>query len=280
MTKRMPVIFLGHGSPMNAISDNVYADCWREIARSIELPKAILCVSAHWFTRGTGVTAMQHPPTIHDFYGFPPELHAFEYPAPGDPQLAAAVARLLAPTEVILDEGWGLDHGAWSVLARMYPAANVPVVQLSIDGTKPPSYHYELASRLKPLRSQGVLTVCSGNIVHGSRNSPGELNEGGKFLWAVDFEARVRDHIARGDFEPLLSYETWGNYARLAVPTPEHYLPLIYALGQVEEEDQLDCPVQGLEGQGQISMLGVRVASMLSEPGTSENEVENVFWQE
>jgi 4,5-DOPA dioxygenase extradiol len=253
----MPALFLGHGSPMNAITESRYSASWRELGCALPRPKSIVCVSAHWFTRGTGVTVAESPVTIHDFYGFPPELYAVEYPAPGNPALAERVAELLQPTGVIPDESWGLDHGAWSLLTRLYPEADTPVIQLSIDGTQPACYHYELAQRLAPLRDEGVLVLGSGNVIHGRRQNGGTLNAEGVFEWAAEFEAKVRDCILRRDHQPLLDYEEWGLPARLAVPTPEHYLPLIYVLGLAQADDEVCFPVEGIEGA--MSMLGVRV---------------------
>lgn len=255
---RMPALFLGHGSPMNAITDNPYAARWAEIGAELPRPRAIVCVSAHWFTRGTGVTAMAKPPTIHDFYGFPPELHAKEYPCPGDPILAARVAGLLLPIDVVQTEEWGLDHGAWSLLARMYPEADIPAIQLSIDGSQPPAYHYELARRLAPLRDEGVLVLGSGNVIHAGRGADGEIGEDGLYTWAASFHTRVLNCIRGGDHAPLLDYESWGEPAEKAVPTPEHYLPLIYILGLVRDDEPVSFPVEGLERGGAISMLGVQ----------------------
>lgn len=257
-TPRMPALFLGHGSPMNAITDSEYSRRWAEIGAELPRPTAIVCVSAHWFTRGTGVTAMERPPTVHDFYGFPPELHAMEYNCPGSPELAARVAGLLQPTEAVLTEEWGLDHGAWSLLARMYPEADIPVVQLSMDGTLPTTHHYEVGRRLAPLRDEGVLILSSGNVIHAGRGAAGDIGEDGLYTWASSFHARLMECIRSGDHASLLEYETWGEGARLAAPTPEHFLPLFYTLGLVQADELVTFPVEGLERAGAFSMLGVQ----------------------
>lgn len=253
----MPALFLGHGSPMNAITDNEYAARWAEIAAGMPRPRAILCVSAHWFTRGTGVTAMEKPPTIHDFYGFPPELHAMEYPCPGEPALAARVAELLRPTDVMLTEEWGLDHGAWSLLARMYPDADIPVVQLSMDGTLPPSHHYEVGRRLSSLRDEGVLILASGNVIHAGRGATGQIGEDGLYTWAAAFYTRLIDCLRSGDHASILDYESWEG-GKQAAPTPEHFLPLLYILGVVQPDEPVSFPIEGLERAGAFSMLAVQ----------------------
>src|SRR5262245_14788530 len=216
----MPAVFVGHGSPMNALETNGYTEAWRRLGSSVPRPRAVVCVSAHWYVRGTRVTAMARPRTIHDFGGFPRALYEVEYPAPGDARLAAEVRDLLAPVEVALDESWGLDHGTWSVLVHMFPGADVPVLQLSIDGTRPAAFHYELGGRLAPLRERGVLVVGSGNVVHNLsafvRSRPGAP----PLDWAVRFETDVRRHLDAGQHGALIAYETLGPDARLAVPTP------------------------------------------------------------
>ena len=251
----MPVVFFGHGSPMNVIDDNRYTRAWREIGRALPRPKAILSVSAHWFTAGVGVTAMDAPKTIHDFYGFPPELYALRYPAPGDPSLARQVRELLAPLEVVLDQEWGLDHGTWSVLYHAYPEADVPVVQLSIDRTQPGTYHYEVGRRLAPLREQGVLIAGSGNVVHNlalrtrAENAPAHD-------WAERFNTRVRELIERREHQPLSEWEEMGRDAHLAINSSEHYLPLLYCLGAQHEGEPSRFAVDGIE-QGSLGMLTV-----------------------
>lgn len=253
-TTLMPAVFFGHGSPMNALEQNRYTDAWRLIGASMPKPKAILCVSAHWYIRGTAVTAMQAPRTIHDFGGFPRELFEVRYPAPGSPTLAARVRDLLAPVEVVsLDQTWGLDHGAWSVLVHAFPDADVPVVQLSIDTSKPAHWHYELAARLAPLRNEGVLIVGSGNVVHNL----GTIRWGDDappFDWAVRLNDKVRGHLAAREHKPLIEFETFGTDGRLSIPTPEHYLPLLYVLAQQQPDEIISLPLDGIE-LGSISML-------------------------
>ena len=235
---RMPVLFVGHGSPMNAIADNAFSRAWAEMGARLARPRAILCVSAHWETSGPMVTAMERPRTIHDFYGFPPELQQKTYPAPGSPALAAETAGLVTKAPVGLDQRWGLDHGTWSVLARMFPRADVPVLQLSLDQTRGPAGHYALARELRPLRDRGVLIVGSGNVVHNLGRLDRRLADGG-FDWAVEFDARVRERIDRGDHQGLVEYEALGRAAKLSVPTSEHYLPLLYALAVNDEGEPI-----------------------------------------
>jgi 4,5-DOPA dioxygenase extradiol len=253
----MPAIFFGHGNPMNAITDNVYGKKWHAIGRALPQPKAILAVSAHWYVEETAVTAMPNPRTIHDFGGFPRELFEVTYPAPGDAELARRVAELLSPSRVRLDEtSWGFDHGAWSVLVHLFPKADVPVVQLSIDETKPPEYHYELARRLAPLRDEGVLIVGSGNVVHNLHAYAWGRHPGEPFDWALRFEARVRELLLAHEDLALVNYEALGRDALLSAPTPDHYLPLIYVLAVRRESDTITFPVEGIDG-GSVSMLAV-----------------------
>ncbi len=254
---RMPVLFLGHGNPLNALDDNAYTRAWNEIGRSIPRPRAILMVSAHWYLPGTFVTAMEHPRTIHDFGGFPRALFEVRYPAPGDPELAAHVATLLAPARVRMDHAWGLDHGTWSVLRHVYPDADVPVVQLSIDELQPPSYHYELGVRLRPLRDEGVLIAASGNIVHNLHAYAWGRHVQEPYDWAMRFETTARELMLARRFDPLVDYETLGDDALRSAPTPDHYLPLIYAMGAATPDDAVTFPVEGIDG-GSISMLSVR----------------------
>src|SRR5687768_2429100 len=256
--QRMPVVFFGHGNPLNAIQKNGWTEGWAAIGREVPKPRAILCISAHWYLPATLVTAMTAPPTIHDFGGFPRALYAFDYPAPGDPALAARVRDLLAPTPVGLDEGWGLDHGTWSVLCHAFPAADVPVVQLSIDETQPPSFHYELARRLAPLRDEGVLVIGSGNLVHNLHTYAWGKHDPEPFDWAVRFEEMARDQISRGEHSPLIQYESLGRDAQLSAPTPDHYLPLLYILGTQQADDAVSYPIEGIDG-GSISMLTVQI---------------------
>jgi 4,5-DOPA dioxygenase extradiol len=253
---RMPAVFLGHGSPMNTLQTNRYTQAWRQIGKDMPAPKAIVCVSAHWFIRGVAVTAMSQPQTIHDFRGFPQALNDFEYPAPGSPTLAARVHDLLRPLDVRMDEEWGLDHGTWSVLAHVFPDANVPVVQLAIDGTQPAQFHYDLGRKLAPLRDEGVLVVGSGNVVHNLRVLKPSGNA--PYQWAQRFNEHVRAHILAGDHASLVHYDIVGDAARLSVPTPEHYLPLLYVLALKRDDEAVSLPVDGLEA-GSISMLAVQV---------------------
>jgi 4,5-DOPA dioxygenase extradiol len=252
----MPVVFFGHGSPMNVISKNPYTAVWREIGASLPRPRAILSVSAHWYTRGTGVTAVERPETIHDFYGFPQELYQMRYPAPGDPELALRVKRLLAPVEVALDGEWGLDHGTWSVLFHAFPAADIPVVQLSIDGAKPPRWHYETAQRLMPLRDEGVLVMGSGDIVHNLRALARDA-DAKPYDWAERFDAAIRERIARGAHDAVIDYAKLGEDARLSVPTPEHYLPLLYCLALQQPGEALRFEAAGAIDIGSVSMTSV-----------------------
>lgn len=250
----MPTLFIGHGSPMNALELNAHTRAWRALGESMPKPTAILAVSAHWYTNGVGVTAMQQPKTIHDFHGFPPELFAQRYPAPGSPALAARVQELL-PAPVTADHTWGLDHGTWSVLAHLYPQADVPVVQLSIDASLSPAAHYEFGGRLAALREEGVLVLGTGNVVHNLQRIQWG-NPAPAWPWAERFNRLVRDALARGDHETVINYEQRGDDARLSAPTPEHYLPLLYVLGAGGANSQVSFPTDGIE-LGSISMLTV-----------------------
>jgi 4,5-DOPA dioxygenase extradiol len=253
----LPAVFVGHGSPMNALERNRYTEAWRRLGESLPRPRAILCVSAHWYVRGTRVTAEARPRTIHDFGGFPRALFEVQYPAPGDPALAAEVRDRLAPAAVELDESWGLDHGTWSVLVHMFPAAEVPVLQLAIDRSRPAAFHYELGARLAPLRAAGVLVLGSGNLVHNLQAYAWDRPAAEPYDWAQRFEAEVRRRLDRGEHAPLIAYETLGADARLAVPTPDHYLPFLYVIGQASGAP-VSYPVDGFQG-GSVSMLAVRV---------------------
>jgi 4,5-DOPA dioxygenase extradiol len=256
MSALMPVLFLGHGNPMNALQGNAWSGAWAHLGQQLPRPRAILAVSAHWYQPGTAVTAMSAPRTIHDFGGFPPELFAVEYPAPGSPELAASVQQLLAPLAVRADHAWGLDHGTWSVLCHMYPKADIPVVQLSIDADQAAPFHHELGRRLRSLRAQGVLILGSGNIVHNLRAYAwGEPRAA--YDWALRFEAWARGRLAAQDHEALAGYLQQPD-ARLSVPTPEHYLPLLYVLGAGSPGAPVSFPVEGMEG-GSISMLAVQI---------------------
>jgi 4,5-DOPA dioxygenase extradiol len=253
----MPILFFGHGNPMNAIARNAYTERWSELGCALPRPKAILAISAHWYVDYTAVTAMPAPRTIHDFGGFPRELYEVRYPAPGDRTLAERVCDLLAPvTPVVLDDRWGLDHGTWSVLCHVYPKADVPIVQLSIDETQPPQFHYELGKRLAPLRDEGVLVIGSGNVVHNLHAYAWGRHTPAPFDWALRFERRVRELLLAADDAPLVDYESLGRDALLSAPTPDHYLPLVYLLGLRRESDEVAFPVEGVDG-GSISMLSI-----------------------
>jgi 4,5-DOPA dioxygenase extradiol len=254
----MPALFLGHGNPMNAIQQNAWTRSWTAIGNVLPRPKAILCVSAHWYLPATAVTAIERPRTIHDFGGFPPELYSVQYPAPGSPELAARVAQLLEPLHVAMDRGWGLDHGTWSVLIHVYPKADIPVVQLSIDEAKAASWHFEAAKKLAPLRNEGVLIVGSGNLVHNLHTYSWGNRAVEPYDWAERFEALARRTLSSADFVRLVDYESLGRDAMLSVPTPDHYLPLLYVLAQHQPDDAVSFPVEGFDG-GSISMLGIRL---------------------
>ena len=258
-TGKMPVLFLGHGSPMNAIQENEFVAGFRNIAREIPKPQAILCVSAHWETSGTFVTAMEKPPTIHDFGGFPQELFQVQYPAPGHPDLAQQTQKVITKTEVHLDEKWGLDHGAWSVIRHLYPLADIPVIQLSLDYRQAPQYHYELAGQLASLREKGVLIIGSGNMVHNLRMVSWEhLDKTYAFDWALEASARMKDFILNNHHKELISYRSHGTAYNLAIPSPEHYLPLLYTMALKGKNDPVtlfnDKPVAGA-----LTMTSVRI---------------------
>jgi 4,5-DOPA dioxygenase extradiol len=250
-TAQMPVLFLGHGSPMNAIEENEFVTGFREIGKTIPRPNAVLCVSAHWETRGTFVTAMEKPRTIHDFGGFPKELFDVQYPAPGSPELAKETKSLVKKTALGLDDSWGLDHGAWSVLKHLYPDADVPIIQMSLDYSQPALYHYELAKELSSLRKKGILIVGSGNMVHNLRMLAWDkLNtDGFGFDWAIEASEKMKKFMLSNDHSQLINYKSQGRAFDLAIPTPEHYLPLLYALALKEENEKLslfnDKPVAG-----------------------------------
>ena len=256
---RLPTIFFGHGNPMNALESNAYTEGWRRIGRSLPRPGAVLAVSAHWYLPGTLVTAMARPRTIHDFGGFPRPLHEFRYDAPGSPELAERVQSLLAPLPVGLDAEWGLDHGTWSVLTHVFPDADVPVVQLSMDETQPAAFHYEVGQRLAVLREEGILVIGSGNLVHNLHAYAWGRHPTEPFDWALRFEGDARRLIEKGDHAPLVGYEALGRDASLSAPTPDHYLPLLYVLGARHPADVASFPVEGIDG-GSVSMLSVALA--------------------
>ena len=259
-TPRMPVLFVGHGSPMNAIEENEFVQGWRNLGKTLPHPKAILCVSAHWETRGTFVTAMPKPKTIHDFGGFPKALYEVEYPAPGSPELANETKRTITKTSVGLDEKWGLDHGAWSVIRRLYPEADVPVIQMSLDYGQAPQYHFELAKELAALRNKGVLIIGSGNMVHNLRMVAWDkINEPEYgYDWAIQANDKFKTLIESGDFKSLTNYTNLGREVQLAVPTPDHYLPLLYSLALKDKDEPIsffnDKPVMG-----SLTMTSVKI---------------------
>jgi len=237
----MPVLFIGHGSPMNGIQDNEFNARWKKIAQTIPTPKAVLVVSAHWLTHGTRITGMDFPQTIHDFGGFPQELFQVQYPAPGSPKIAKETIDLVKSIKIIEDHDWGLDHGTWTVVKHMYPEADIPVLQLSIDQNKNGRYHFEMANELTALRKKGVLIIGSGNMVHNLRMIAWDKMEepGYGYDWALEMNERFKKHISDGDFNPLINFETLGPEAKLAIPTPEHYIPLLYSLGLRKENEPI-----------------------------------------
>ena len=252
---RMPSIFVGHGSPMNALEDNVYTRSWQNLAQRSPRPKSILAISAHWLTHGTALTAMAAPRTIHDFGGFPQALFDINYPAPGDPALAARVAEVLSPLPVHLDQQWGLDHGTWSVLVKMFPKADVPVVQLSLDMTQPAAYHLEMGRQLARLRDEGVMIIASGNVVHNLARM--EQRSAGHD-WAHRFNLAMKRAILAGQFEPVANYGALGPDAALSVPTSEHFLPLLYVLGSRMGDEKIEIVAEGME-LAAISMMSVLI---------------------
>lgn len=257
-TERMPLLFLGHGSPMNAIEENEFVTGFRDIAKTLPKPNAILCISAHWFIKGTKVTSMEMPKTIHDFYGFPQELYEVQYPAKGNPALANEIKNLLMPNLVELDYDWGIDHGAWSVIKHLYPKADIPVVQLSIDYTKPASFHFEIAKKLSELRNKGVLIIGSGNIVHNLR-----LVDYGNFDkdnygydWAIEAKETINRFLLDGNYESIINYEKQSKSIQLAIPSSDHYLPLIYILALKQKEENITLFNDKLVG-GSLSMTSL-----------------------
>jgi 4,5-DOPA dioxygenase extradiol len=255
MPNKTPVLFVGHGSPMNAIEVNDFSNAWIEAGRSLSQPRAIICVSAHWVTRGTLVTAMDQPRMIYDMYGFPPELYKVRYNAPGAPDLAEQVRRIIKTTEVKDDLEWGLDHGTWSVMRRLFPQANIPVIQMSLDATIEPQKHYEVASQLKELREEGVLIVGSGNIVHNLRMA---RMDDSAYAWAVEFDRRVANWIEQNDHDSIVHFEKGDQAAALAINSAEHYLPLLYSLALRDEYDSISFFADKVMG-GSISMRSVKI---------------------
>jgi len=258
MTEVMPAIFFGHGNPMNALAANNYTEGWRRIGLDLPKPKAILSISAHWFVPKTALTETSAPKTIHDFGGFPRELYEVQYPAAGKPELARHIQRLLVPLPVSLDQSWGLDHGTWSVLRHVYPNADVPVVQLSIDETRPASFHFEIGKKLATLRDQAILIMGSGNLVHNLHTYGWGRQIPDPYDWAIRFETSARQMIISGDYDSLINYEGLGPDALLSIPTPDHYFPLLYILGCRRDGEAVAFPVEGVDG-GSISMLTVKV---------------------
>ena len=262
LTEKMPVLFLGHGSPMNAIEENEFVTGWRNIGKTLPIPNAILCISAHWETRGTYVTAMDKPRTIHDFGGFPYALFEVQYPAPGSPGLAQETKSLINKTTVGLDENWGLDHGCWSVVKNLYPGANVPVIQMSLDYYQAPQYHYDLAQELSSLRNKGVLIIGSGNMVHKlGLVSWEKIDEPGfGYDWAIEANEKMKNYILSDNHKLLIDYKSQGRAFNLAIPTPDHFLPLLYSLALKEENETIslfnDKPVAG-----SITMTSVRIGN-------------------
>ena len=256
-TAKMPVLFVGHGSPMNAIETNEFSLEWQKLGKLLPKPNAILCISAHWETRGTFVTAMEKPQTIHDFGGFPQALFDVQYPAHGSPELAKETKDIVSKTDVGLDEKWGLDHGAWSVIKRFYPEADVPVIQMSLDYYQNPQYHYDLAKELASLRSKGVLIIGSGNMVHNLRAVDwGKPNQG--FDWAEEANEKFKKLILDNDHQQLINYKNLGREVELSVPTPEHYLPLLYTLALKTENEDVSF-FNDKSVMGSLSMTSVRI---------------------
>lgn len=260
-TEKMPVLFLGHGSPMNAIEENQFVTGFRNVAKTLPKPNAILCISAHWYTKGTKVTAMEMPETIHDFGGFPKELFDVQYPAKGSPALAQETKNLLQPVNVELDDKWGLDHGAWSVIKHLYPKADIPVIQMSIDYTRPAQYHFELAQKLNSLRHKGILIIGSGNIIHnlGLVDWQNFDKDNHGHDWAIEARANINEYLINGNYQPLINFDKQSKAFNLAIPTPDHFLPLIYTLGLQEKGESLSLFNDKLVA-GSLSMTSVKIA--------------------
>jgi 4,5-DOPA dioxygenase extradiol len=259
-TEKMPILFLGHGNPMNAIEENQFVEGFRNVGKTIPKPNAILCISAHWLTKGTKVTAMDLPPTIHDFGGFPKALFDVQYPAPGSPELAKETQQILSPIPVELDDSWGLDHGAWSVIKHLYPNADIPVIQMSIDYNQSMQYHFDLANKLQSLREKGILIIGSGNIIHNLRMvdfaNMDKDNYG--YDWAIEVREKVNGFLLDGNYNPLIQYEKQSKAFQLAIPTPDHYIPLLYILGLQQKNEQLSLFNDKLVA-GSLSMTSVKI---------------------
>lgn len=259
-TERMPVLFLGHGNPMNAIDTNIFTQGFESIAKTLPKPNAILCISAHWETKGTYVTAMENPKTIHDFGGFPQALFDVQYPAPGSPILAKEIKKSISSINIELDHDWGLDHGTWSVVKFLYPKADIPVIQMSIDYTQPASYHYALAKELASLRRKGVLIIGSGNSVHNLGTAAWDKmsTPGYAYEWATIANEKIKDFILKGDHNSLINFDKQGKEMLLAVPTPEHYLPMIYSLA-LQEKDESPIFYNDTIVAGSLNMLSIKI---------------------
>jgi 4,5-DOPA dioxygenase extradiol len=258
-TAQMPVLFLGHGTPMNAIEENEFVKGFRSIQKTIPIPKAILCISAHWETKGTYLTAMDKPPTIHDFGGFPAELFNVQYPAPGDPELAGDIQKMTTKTEVCLDFNWGLDHGAWSVIKHLYPEAGIPVIQMSLDYLQNPGFHYELGAELSVLRNKGILIIGSGNMVHNLRILAwNRLNEEFGYDWALEAGEKIKELITKNDHKQLINFRSLGKAFDLSIPSHEHYLPLLYILAMKNTKDEITFFNDKTVG-GSVGMTSVRI---------------------
>jgi len=255
MSEKMPVLFVGHGNPMNVMEDNEFSRAWEAAGKALPKPKAVICISAHWVTRGTMITAMDKPRTIYDFYGFPPEMYEIRYDAPGAPDLAEQVRRIIKNTEVKPDLNWGLDHGTWTVLKRMFPQADVPVIQMSLDANIEAQKHYDISRQLKELREEGVLIIGSGNIVHNLRMA---RFDDSAYDWAVEFDQRIANWITQNDHDPIIHYEKGDQAAALAINTAEHYIPLLYALALKEENEPVSFFADKVMG-GSLSMRSVRI---------------------
>jgi 4,5-DOPA dioxygenase extradiol len=255
MSEKMPVLFVGHGNPMNVMEDNEFSRAWDAAGKALPKPKAVICISAHWVTRGTLVTAMDKPRTIYDFYGFPPQMYEIRYDAPGAPDLAEQVRRIIKNTEVKSDLDWGLDHGTWTVLKRMFPKADVPVIQMSLDANIDAQKHYDISRQLKELREEDVLIIGSGNIVHNLRMARFDDSAYG---WAVDFDQRIANWISQNDHDPIIHYEKGDQAAALAINTAEHYVPLLYTLALKDENEPVSFFADKVMG-GSISMRSIRI---------------------
>ncbi len=257
---KMPLLFVGHGSPMNGIEDNEFSQRWQQMGKEIPQPKAVLCISAHWLTKGTHVTAMEAPRTIHDFGGFPQELFQVQYPAPGNPELAQITANAISSTTVGLDHDWGLDHGTWTVVRHMYPQANIPVLQLSIDYHKPAAYHYELGKELAALRNKGVLIIGSGNMVHNLRMIDWTKMDQSTFGfdWAIEMNEKFKQHILKDEHQAMINYQNFGAAGKNAIPTPDHYYPLLYVLGLKDKNEKVSF-FNDKAVMGSITMTSVKI---------------------